>query len=306
MQRRPIEEPPPQPLDPDFVLHLRGYGLDDEEAPRIRKSASCFTSTDTVARKPPMASDPASPMNTCAGYALNHRNPTAAPRTPRTRRPVRRRPAGAGRTGTWTRSRCHDPGEEAQRGHRERGRHDGEAVQAVGDVHGVAHQHDEAEHDGQVDPPGRGEGLLHERHVQRTRLARGSGDHGLARNATKTAAKAPCSRSFFASLIPRLPDRERHFATSSERPMPANQIIAETTAQTYRSSIAPDEARCEDRAHHHRAAHRRRASLVERRRTPVSRIWSTRPLRWRYHMSGHRDEHETNANSAAPIARTER
>ena len=26
-----------------------------------------------------MASDPASPMKTCAGYALNHRNPMAAP-----------------------------------------------------------------------------------------------------------------------------------------------------------------------------------------------------------------------------------
>ena len=28
---------------------------------------------------PPIASAPVSPMNTCAGCALNHRNPSAAP-----------------------------------------------------------------------------------------------------------------------------------------------------------------------------------------------------------------------------------
>jgi len=40
---------------------------------------SFFISTAIIPNAPPKASEPVSPINTCAGYELNQRNPKPAP-----------------------------------------------------------------------------------------------------------------------------------------------------------------------------------------------------------------------------------
>src|SRR5436190_8127315 len=47
--------------------------------PMIASTISCRTITAMVPSAPPSASAPTSPMNTCAGYALNHRKARPAP-----------------------------------------------------------------------------------------------------------------------------------------------------------------------------------------------------------------------------------
>src|SRR3546814_1446864 len=46
--------------------------------PMIASTNSCLTSTATTPSAAPSASAPTSPMNTCAGYALNQRKPRPA------------------------------------------------------------------------------------------------------------------------------------------------------------------------------------------------------------------------------------
>jgi hypothetical protein len=47
--------------------------------PMITSSSSCLVQMAAVPSAPPIASEPVSPMNTLAGWQLNHRKPKAAP-----------------------------------------------------------------------------------------------------------------------------------------------------------------------------------------------------------------------------------
>ena len=47
--------------------------------PMMASTISCRTMTAMVPSAPPSASAPTSPMNTCAGCALNHRKASPAP-----------------------------------------------------------------------------------------------------------------------------------------------------------------------------------------------------------------------------------
>ena len=47
--------------------------------PMMPSTISCRVITATVPRPPPKASAPTSPMKTCAGWALNHKNARPAP-----------------------------------------------------------------------------------------------------------------------------------------------------------------------------------------------------------------------------------
>ena len=93
-----------------------------------------------TARAAPIESEPASPMKIWAGWALNQRKPSRAPMS-RAQRSARFGWAGAV-----------EEGDDQEGDEREDERPAGEAVEAVGQVHPVAHGHDREGRERDVGP----------------------------------------------------------------------------------------------------------------------------------------------------------
>src|SRR6202030_4131973 len=142
--------------------------------PMIASTISCLVATATAPSSPPSASEPVSPMKIEAGGAVDHKETAAAAAPPPARRAAQHRElAGTGHEMDLQiigEHRVADQvGDHAEAAGRHHHRHDGEPVEAIGEVHCVAGADDDEGAEGDEEPAQVDDQLLEEREGQRGR-----------------------------------------------------------------------------------------------------------------------------------------
>ena len=63
----------------DKICKITENASTTKTPPIIIRRNSCFINIAIIPRVPPSGIDPASPINICAGFELNHKNPSSDP-----------------------------------------------------------------------------------------------------------------------------------------------------------------------------------------------------------------------------------
>ena len=139
----------------------------------MASTISCLVATAIVPIRPPSASEPVSPMKIAAGGALNQRKPRPAPIT------APQMTASSPVPGTkWicrysAKTALPDEiGDDAEGRRRDHHRHDGQAVEPVGQVHRIAGADDDEAAEGDEEPAEIEQEVLEEGEGQRRRERR--------------------------------------------------------------------------------------------------------------------------------------